>query len=175
MNDERKQTKQGETFMESLVQELARLQVNRETNEVRANEASAQTDASIDGVQGELFDLAIIRNAQQEPYKIAMRALDVEIEAVKDKILAAWDGDKRTVRFGDKLLKVRTLTGVDIKDGGKLLTALMDTFTAKRTAAEFIATFNKKSIRAFLELHPQEPDIATLTKNTKVYLDLEAK
>ena len=161
--------------MEDLVNELADAMRIKHINTECMNQATEEIDSRIRSVEQSLIELQQERAHISEPYMAAIEPEEFRILRLNMQIIDAWDGEKRTVRYGAGLLKIRTTMSLKIHDKqeSRVLEDLLDHFLTPKAIMAYISGFNKTKLRAYMAIHPLPPEVAELVSKTTVKLEVE--
>jgi hypothetical protein len=159
--------------MGKLVQKLAFLQKTRESIEDGMNnmESVVKLKEAKTDLKHQIEEIEVVLESECYESVRELNMIDDDIASAKSRILSMWDGEKRTMQYEGVVLSLRGRKSVIILDSGVLLADLMAHFSADRVAEEFVSTFNKKNLKRFMDLYPQDESVAQIEETIYVYLN----
>lgn len=161
-------------MMEEIVQELAELQeeLNDTRSEAAKDERVVRLRATADDAAKQLDAAKIELSNEMIYYEATYERLDMEIDEISAQIIKAWDGEKKTLKFGDKTLKFRTTQSLKINDAGMMLVDLIEHLTPAEIADKYIKGFKSTPLKKYISVISIDTDVVELIPKTTVKLDV---
>lgn len=159
--------------MEKLMNELNELQKRLQLDTDVADESSANIDCLIASTEKRTKELKIKREDVRAEWLPGIQKLTEEIVNKKVEILDEWNGEEKTIRSGNLVMKMRTTKKTIIGNKADLLEDIIKRTSILEAANKYINGFKLTPVRAYMSVHELPEAIAYLESNTSVTLKEE--
>lgn len=159
--------------MEELVNKLADIELAISVKTASMERAAASTDQRIADLKHDLEVLEEHRAGVTAPFVIGIAEDKRRIDGIKTQLIDEWDGQKKTIKCGDKTLSFRQSSSLKILDPEWLMNELLDHTSVKAMVEKYIKGFNLTSVKKYMGVHDLPVDVVNMEYKTTVSLKTE--
>lgn len=159
--------------MEELIKRLAELQAERNSLRAQADFAvyNKGYDRDISKLEEDLERLKHSEKHVRFAYAWRCDELGSEIESVSEQIIDEWTGEKKTMVFGDRILKFTTRGSLNIVNELYLFAELYNHVTIDELVEKYLTGFNLTAVNKYMGVHRVPGAVAQIEYKTTVKLE----